>query len=98
MRFGFPEFFLVFAVILSWHNLTTSLWVGGFAALFAFCRYALEIQEKKDKREEVENTAKLLNEQAEELGQALGKLFSTFKTDVSEKQKTSAKKYDTNLH
>ena len=95
MRFGFPEFFLVFAAILSFHHLTTSLIVGGVAAFFAFCRYAFELQEKKEKAQEIESTAKLLNEQAEELGQALGKLFSTFKTDVDEKQK----KYDnTNLH
>lgn len=98
MRFGFPEFFLVFAAILSFQDLSTSLIVGGVAALFAFCRYAFELQEKQQKAEEIENTAKLLNEQAEELGQALGKLFSTFKTDVSEKQKTKTKKYDTNLH
>ena len=99
MKFGFPEYFLVFAVVLSWHNLTTSLVVGGCAAFFAFCRYAFELQEKQEKAKEVESTAKLLNEQAEELGQALGQLFSTFKTDVSEKQKTTAKKYDkSDLH
>ena len=96
MRFGFPEYFLVFAIILSWHDLTTSLITGGCAAFFAFCRYALELQEKKEKREEVESTAKLLNEQAEELGQALGQLFSTFKADVS--KESEKKKYDTNLH
>lgn len=96
MKFGFPEYFLVFAIILSWHDLTTSLIVGGCAALFAFCRYAFELQEKKENREEVESTAKLLNEQAEELGQALGQLFSTFKTDVS--KESEKKKYDTNLH
>lgn len=99
MRFGFPEFFLIFAAILSFQDIKISLVVGGVAAFFAFCRYAFELQEKSAKREEVENTAKLLNEQAEELGQALGNLFSTFKSDVSEKQKTEAKKYDnSNLH
>ena len=99
MRFGFPEFFLVFAGVLSFHDLRISLIVGGVAAFFAFCRYAFELQEKREKAAEIESTAKLLNEQAEELGQALGNLFSTFKTDVSEKQKTKAKKYDnTNLH
>ena len=80
-------------------SIKISLAVGGVAAFFAFCRHAFELQEKSAKREEVENTAKLLNEQAEELGQALGNLFSTFKSDVSEKQKTEAKKYDnSNLH
>ncbi len=99
MRFGFPEFFLVFAAILSFQDLQTSLIVGGVAAMFAFCRYAFELQEKQEKAKEVESTAKLLNEQAEELGQALGQLFSTFNSDVKEKQKTKAKKYgDTNLH
>ena len=100
MKFGFPEYFLVFAVVLSWHNLTMSLWVGGCAAFFAFCRYAMELQEKTAKREEVESTAKLLNEQAEELGQALGQLFATFKNDVAKKSESESdkKKYDTNLH
>lgn len=95
MRFGFPEYLLMFGAVLSFHSLQASLITAGCAALFAFCRYAFELQEKREKREEVENTAKLLNEQAEELGQALGKLFSSFKTDVSEEQK----KYDkNNLH
>lgn len=95
MRFGFPEFFLLFAAILSFQDIKISLAVGGTAAFFALCRYAFELQEKKEKAKEIESTAKMLNEQAEELGQALGKLFSTFTSDVTEKQKTSAKKYDT---
>tara|TARA_B100000282_G_C31527249_1_gene396693 strand:- start:310 stop:597 length:288 start_codon:yes stop_codon:yes gene_type:complete len=95
MRFGFAECFLIFAGIVSFTDLNAALILAGVSAFFAFGRYAMEVHEKQQKREEVESTAKLLNEQAEELGQALGKLFSTFKTDVDEKQK----KYDkTNLH
>lgn len=90
MRFGFPEFFLLFAAVVSFHNLNTALVVAGFAALFAFCRYAFELQQKNEKVKEREDTAKLLNEQAEELGQALGKLFSNLKTDMAAEQK----KYD----
>ena len=95
MRFGFAECFLVFAGIVSFTNLNAALVLAAVALLISFGRYAMELHEKQQKREEVESTAKLLNEQAEELGQALGKLFSTFKTDVDEKNK----KYDkSNLH
>lgn len=95
MKFGFPECFLIFAGVVSFTNLNAAFVIAGAAAFFAFGRYAMQIHEKQQKQQEVESTAKLLNEQAEELGQALGKLFSTFKSDVEEKQK----KYDnTNLH
>ena len=52
MRFGFPEFFLLFAAVVSFHNLNTALVVAGFAALFAFCRYAFELQQKNEKVKE----------------------------------------------
>ena len=95
MRFGFPEFFLIFAGVISFTSLNVALVLAGCAGFFAFGRYAMELHEKQQKQQEIESTAKLLNEQAEELGQALGKLFSTFKSDVDKKQK----KYDnTNLH
>lgn len=94
MKFGYPEQFLLYAGILSFHNLTWSLSLAGASAFFAFVRLALEIQEKKEKEQEIESTAKLLNEQAEELGQALSKLFNVAKKEVVAKNK----KYDPSVH
>lgn len=94
LRFGYPEQFLLYAAIVSFHNLTWSLSLAGASAVLAFVRLALEIQEKKEKQNEVESTAKLLNEQAEELGQALSKLFGAVKKDVVDKNK----KYDPSVH
>jgi len=97
LRFGYPEQFLLYSAIVSYHSLTWSLSLAGVSALFAFARLALEMQEVKSKKDEVESTAKLLNEQAEELGQALSKLFGAVKKEV--KDVTDAnKKYDPSVH
>tara|TARA_B100000212_G_C27375759_1_gene534615 strand:- start:1655 stop:1954 length:300 start_codon:yes stop_codon:yes gene_type:complete len=85
-RFGYPEQFLVYAAILSFHSMTWSLSLAGASCLFAFFRFALEIQEKKEKMKEVETTAKLLNEQAEELGKALSQLFKNTKSEIRSKK------------
>jgi len=95
MRFGYPEQFLLYAGVLSFHSLTWSLSLAGVSAVFAFVRLALKLQEKNEKKEELQSTATLLNEQAEELGQALAKLFNMTKKEVSEKNK---KKHDSNVH
>jgi len=95
MRLGYPEFFLLYAGALAFHDLRWSIGIATASCAFAFLRFALEVQAKKEKKEELESTAQLLNEQAEELGQALTKLFSSLKSDVN---KTKTKKYDGPLH
>lgn len=94
MRFGYPEQFLLYAAVLSFHSITWSLSLAAASAVFAFVRLALNFQEKKEKKEEIESTAKLLNEQAEELGKALSNLFNTAKKEVVKKNK----KYDPSVH
>jgi|TARA_B110000495_G_C22398486_1_gene254957 hypothetical protein len=94
MKVGYPELFLLFAGVISFQSLTWGLSLAGGSAVIAFVRLALQIQEKKEKQQEVESTAKLLNEQAEELGQALSKLFNATKKEVLNKNK----KYDPSVH
>ena len=93
MKFGYPEFFLLYAGVLAFHDVRWSIGLALTSCVFAFLRFALEVQAKKEKKEELESTAQLLNEQAEELGQALTKLFSGLKSDVKKN-----KKYDGPLH
>ena len=97
-RFGYPEQFLCYAAIMSFHSLTWSLGLAAASCVFAFMRFALELQEKKEKMKEVETTAKLLNEQAEELGQALSKLFKNAKSDISGKKKVKYGTGNNDLH
>jgi len=95
MKFGYPEYFLLYAGVLSFHSLTWSLSLAGISVVLAFVRLALKLQEKNEKKEALQSTATLLNEQAEELGQALAKLFNTAKNEVLDKDR---KKHDTNVH
>ena len=97
MRIGYAEFLLVFAAITSFHDLKWGLAIAGLSLLVAFFRFALDVQEKKEAREKQENAAKLLNEQAGELGEALSSLFKNIKSEVSSdkynKYKDDNKKY-----
>ena len=94
MKVGYPELFLLFAGVISFQSLTWGLSLAGGSAVIAFVRLALQIQEKKEKQQEVESTAKLLNEQAEELGQALSKLFNATKKEVLNNLRKSLKTLD----
>ena len=87
MRLGYPEFFLLYAGVLAFHDLKWSVGIAIASCIFSFFRFALEVQAKKEKKEELESTTQLLNEQAEELGQALTKLFSGLKSDVKKNKK-----------
>lgn len=93
MKFGYPEFFLLYAGVLAFHDIRWSVGLALTSCLFAFFRFAIEIQAKKEKKEELESNARLLNEQAEELGQALTNLFAGLKSEVKKN-----KKYDGPLH
>lgn len=92
MRFGYPEQFLLYAGVMSFHNLTWSIGLAAFSCLMVFFRFAMQIQEKKEERERSEKATQVLTEQAEELGQALSKLFGG---DASQKK---AKKYSGDVH
>ena len=87
MKFGYAEFFLVFASIVSLQSLTWGLSLGGVSLLIAFCRFALQVQEKKEAKENAEAAAKILNEQAGELAENLGKLFKGVQKSPIKKNK-----------
>ena len=99
MRFGYAEMLLAFAAIISFHSLNWALGIAAFSLLTAFCRFAMQVQEKKEERQNADNAAKVLNEQAEELGKTLSKLFGN---TVKKTSSTRNKKYkidpDSDLH
>ncbi len=95
MNIGYAELFLVFAGVISFQSLSWGLGLAGVSLFIAFGRFALQVQEKQQKKQNAEEAVKVLNEQAEELAKSLGKIFS----GVKEKKPTDKKnKYDTNLH
>jgi len=85
MKIGYAEMLLAFAAITTFHSLNWGLAIGGLSLFVAFCRFALELQQKKEEKENLENAAKALNEQAGELGQALSKLFSNATSEINSK-------------
>ena len=91
MKIGYPELLLVFSAVISFQDFRWGLAFAALSLTVAFFRFAIEIQEKKEKKQELENTAKILNEQAEELGSALSKLFSNVKSEVVNRENN--KKY-----
>ena len=93
MRVGYAEMLLAFAAIISFHSLNWALGIAGLSLLAAFCRFALQVQEKKEAKESGAEAARLLNEQAEELGESLRKLFGSVKKS-SKSSATRNKKYD----
>jgi len=99
MRIGYAEMLLAFSAIISFHSINWALGIAGLSLFAAFCRFALQVQEKKEAKQNADETVKVLNEQAEELGKALSKLFSGSSKKSSS---TSNKKYsidpDSDLH
>lgn len=75
LRFAMSEMMVIFATGMLWHNVAAAVGVFAFACICAFMRYALEFNEKAKQAEAQKEAVKLLNEQAGELGEALGSLF-----------------------
>ena len=94
MKLGYAEMLLIFAGVISFHSLTWALSLAGISILTAFCRFALDVQEKKEVKQNAEKATRVLNEQAEELGKSLGELFSKA-SSLPNKKKS---KTDPNLH
>ena len=86
VRFGMPEAMVLFAIGMLWHNVIVASTIFGVSVLFGFCRFCLEFNEKKQREDATKQAVQQLNEQAGELGEALGNLFNV------------RKKTDTNLH
>jgi len=76
IRFEMSEMMIMFAIAMLWHSVVAASCVFGFAVFCGFCRWALEVQEKAKQAEAGREAVKLLNEQAEGLGEALQGLFS----------------------
>ena len=99
MKIGYAEMLLAFAAIVSFHSLNWSLGIAAVSLLTAFCRFALQVQEKKEAKQDADEAVRVLNEQAEELGKSLTKLF---KGTGKAKKPSHNKKYnfdsDPDLH
>ena len=91
MKIGYAETLLAFAAVTTYHSLTWGLSIAALSLFIAFCRFAISFQEKREEKEKLQNATNVLNEQAEELGSALSKLFNNVTTDIN--QKNSNKKY-----
>tara|TARA_B100001094_G_scaffold332154_1_gene403052 strand:+ start:2355 stop:2639 length:285 start_codon:yes stop_codon:yes gene_type:complete len=94
MKFGYAEIFLIFAGVISFQSLTWGLSLAGISLFIAFCRFALQVQEKKVAKENAEQAATILNEQVGELAENLGKLFKGVQKSPIKKNK----KYNPDLH
>ena len=74
-RLGMPEFMVLFSIAMLWHNVLAASCIFAFAVLCGFGRFALEINEKKEREEATKEALQQLTGQANELGEALGNLF-----------------------
>ena len=91
MKLGYAEMLLLFAGVVSFQNLTWALSIAGLSVLIAFFKYAIQLQEKKESKQNAEDSLRVLNEQAEEFGRTLGTLLrGATKKDV----KSNNKKYN----
>ncbi len=75
-RLGMPEFMVLFAIALLWHNVVAGSCVFAFAVFCGFGRFALELNDKKQREEATKEALQQLTGQANELGEALGNIFS----------------------
>ncbi len=76
LRLGMPEFMVLFSIALLWHNVIAGSCVFAFAVLCGFGRFALELNAKKEREEATKAALQELTGQANELGEALGNIFS----------------------
>ena len=86
VRFGMSEMMVVFATALLWHSVVGASCIFGLAVFAAFCRWAVEFSEKAKQAEASKQAIQTLNEQAGELGSALGVMLG------------GAKKQNGNMH
>ena len=76
LRLGMPEFMVLFSTALLWHSVIAGSCVFAFAVLCGFGRFALELNDKKQREEATKAALQELTGQANELGEALGSIFS----------------------
>jgi len=76
VRFGMSEMMVVFSCALLWHSVAAAASIFAFSCLCAFARYAIEVNEMQKRTQATQEASKVLTEGAEDLGEALGQLFS----------------------
>ena len=76
VRFGMSEMMVIFSSVMLWHNVIAASCIFAFACLCAFARYAVEVSEMQKRTKATQDASKVLTEGADELGQALGQIFS----------------------
>lgn len=79
IRFGMSEMMVLFAAAMLWHNVLAASCIFGLAVLGGMIRFSLEWSEKQKVEEAKKQAIQQLNEQAGELGEALGSLFGAGK-------------------
>ena len=78
-RLRMPEFMVLFSIAMLWHSVLAASCIFAFAVLCGFGRFALEVNAKKEREEAATKALEELTGQANELGEALGTLFSNGK-------------------
>ena len=87
VRFGMSEMMVLFATGMLWHSVVAACCIFGIAVFGGLCRYAIEFNEKQKIEDAKKQAISQLNDQASEIGEAIGHLFGGTK-----------KKTDPNLH
>jgi|TARA_R110002060_G_scaffold38317_3_gene49498 hypothetical protein len=81
------EMMVLFATAMLWHNAVVAGCIFGIAVFGGMCRYAIEFSEKQKIENAKKQAISQINDQASEIGEAIGNLFAGTK-----------KKTNTNLH
>lgn len=74
-KIGFSEGLLVFAIAALWHNQILAIIAMSLAIFGAVVRVSIEQNQKAKENEAKAEAAKLLNEQVQEVGDAIGSVF-----------------------
>lgn len=77
---GFSEALILFASAMLWHNFTVAMCTAGLATFAAFFRYAVYISDKNQTAEAQKETARILSEKANEVGNVLNTILGSGKS------------------
>ncbi len=80
-KIGFSEGLLVFAIAALWHSQILAIVVLCLAVFGAVVRVSIDFSQKAKEAETKAEAAKILNEQVQEVGDAIGSVFGKKKTN-----------------
>jgi predicted MFS family arabinose efflux permease len=82
-KIGFSEGLLVFAIAALWHNQMLAIIALCLAIFGAVARVSIDFSQKTKEAEVKAQAAKILNEQVQEVGDAIGSVFGKKKTKTN---------------